>query len=344
MTCAYCGHENPIPKSEVSIDEVDFDDALNHLAQTEPSEDTLTTQCQTCAAVFQFEANIHAGECPFCGSSIVTSNSYHKHIKPHALLPFKIAAREAKQAFRQWIKGRWFAPGGLKKYARADTQLHGMYVPYWTYDSATDTTYSGQRGDVYQVPQTYQVIENGRQVTRTRMVTKIRWSPVSGRVLRRFDDVLVLASNSLPRQVTQRLEPWDLASLVPYQEAYLSGYRSEVYQIDLEPGFEHARQVMDRIIRSDVNQDIGGDQQRIQRLDTQHHDISFKHILLPVWLATFRYRNKPYRFVINARTGEVQGERPYSAWKIAFAVLVGTALAGAAVYLYSQGAAMQGTY
>ena len=196
-------------------------------------------------------------------------------------------------------------------------------------------------GDAYQVPQTYQVIENGRRVTRTRMVTKIRWTPVSGRVSRHFDDVLVLASNSLPRQVTQRLEPWDLANLVPYQEEYLSGYRSEVYQIDLEPGFEHARKIMDRVIRSDVNRDIGGDQQRIQNMDTRHRGISFKHVLLPVWLATFRYREKPYRFVINARTGEVQGERPYSAWKIALAVLIGTALAGALVYLYSQGAIMQ---
>ena len=34
----------------------------------------------------------------------------------------------------------------------------------------------------------------------------------------------------------------------------------------------------------------------------------------------------------NGRTGEVKGERPYSAWKIGFAVLAGLVLAAAVGY------------
>jgi len=74
-------------------------------------------------------------------------------------------------------------------------------------------------------------------------------------------------------------------------------------------------------IRRTVRRDIGGDEQRIMSMRTQWEDLKFKYILLPVWVASFRYRDKVYRFLVNARTGEVQGERPYSAWKITFLVL-----------------------
>ena len=78
---------------------------------------------------------------------------------------------------------------------------------------------------------------------------------------------------------------------------------------------------------SDVKYDIGGDDQRIGQVNTQVSDVTFKHVLLPVWLAAYKYRGNTYRFVVNGRTGRVQGERPYSTWKIAFAVLAGAILA-----------------
>jgi hypothetical protein len=39
--------------------------------------------------------------------------------------------------------------------------------------------------------------------------------------------------------------------------------------------------------------------------------------------------------VVNGRTGKVQGERPYSAIKIAFAVLIGLILAAGFGYVYA---------
>jgi hypothetical protein len=132
----------------------------------------------------------------------------------------------------------------------------------------------------------------------------------------------------LPRAVTERLEPWDLANLTPYQEEYLSGFKSEMYQVQLDQGFERAREIMADTIRRDIKRDIGGDHQRIRAADTRYGDIHFKHILLPVWMSAFRFRDKTFRFVINGRTGEVQGERPYSPWKIALAILLAATLIG----------------
>nr|HPQ94909.1 primosomal protein N' (replication factor Y) - superfamily II helicase [Thiolinea sp.] len=142
------------------------------------------------------------------------------------------------------------------------------------------------------------------------------------RVQQFFDDVLVGATRALPRTILDSIRPWDLENLVAYDQAYLSGFQSEIYQVDLDEGFQQARQIMDQAIRQAVMRDIGGDQQQITALDTRYSGSTFKHILLPVWSAAFRYQDKTYRFVINGRNGQTQGERPYSPIKIALSVLL----------------------
>jgi hypothetical protein len=153
-------------------------------------------------------------------------------------------------------------------------------------------------------------------------------------VARVFDDVLVLASRSLPKTYTDALEPWDLRALQSFRPDYLSGFAAEGYQVDLPDGFAEGRAIMDRQIERDIRADIGGDEQRISSVDTDVRDVTFKHVLLPVWMAAYKYNGKSYRFLVNGQTGEVQGERPWSAWKIALAVLAVTGIVLAGVYLY----------
>jgi len=334
LRCGHCGYENPIIAADTPLVEQDFRQTLRELKNSVATRESITIHCESCGASYSFVAATHAGECSFCGSPVVAKTEQHRELSPQALLPFKITRDQARSMFRRWLGGLWFAPGKLKDYARNDARLTGMYVPYWTYDAATATHYQGERGDNYQAQETYQTTENGRAVTRTRIVTKIRWRSVSGRVSRFFDDVLVLASPSLPREITERLEPWDLVNLVPYQEAYLSGFQSEMYQVNLDQGFERAQEIMAVTIHRDIERDIGGDHQRIHGMDTHYGEISFKHILLPVWMSAFRFRDKTYRFVVNGRTGEVQGERPYSPWKIAFAILLAALVIGGGLVVW----------
>lgn len=327
MQCQYCGHANQITDATTAIRELDLHRALRELQNAKkltPEAAVLT--CPNCAAEFAMDAHMHAGECPFCSTTVVTETGQAKLIKPKGLLPFSVTADQARESYKKWLSGLWFAPGSLKEFARDDSQLNGVYIPYWTYDSDTMTAYSGQRGDVYYVRQRYSTVVDGRRVTRTRQVPKIRWTPVSGRTHRHFDDVLVGATRTLPRKITDWLEPWDLQNLVPYTEEYLSGFSSEIYQVGLDEGFNYAQANMDRIIRSDVARSIGGDQQRIHQLDTRHSETTFKHVLLPLWSAAFQFRNKTYRFVVNGRTGKIRGERPYSPLKIMMAAILAIAL------------------
>ncbi|MHA3978908.1 TFIIB-type zinc ribbon-containing protein [Halovulum sp. GXIMD14794] len=341
LHCDHCGNEELIEgggpwAGAHAIRERDFRAALDAKIPEADIEETRVIRCESCGAEVEFDPDTHATRCPFCASPVVTDTGTHRHIKPAAVLPFALAEEEARKAMTDWLGRLWFAPNGLKKYARKGRRMDGIYVPYWTYDADTRTRYRGKRGTVYYETRTRRVNVNGKSQTRTERVQKIRWTPVSGRVARAFDDVLVLASRSLPKQYTDRLAPWDLAGLEPYQPQYLAGFRAEAYQVELSEGFVEARDIMDATIRRDVKFDIGGDRQMIDAMETDVSEVTFKHVLLPVWLAAYKYGGKTYRFVVNARTGAVQGERPYSAWKIAIAVILGAILAGTVGYFLAQ--------
>jgi LSD1 subclass zinc finger protein len=335
LKCAYCGHVNPIRPVLTEIVEHCLDTALADGLGTAPVEETRTVKCASCAAEFTFDADRHAGSCPFCGHSIVKDTGVHRQIKPAALLPFLLTEREARDKVKTWLAALWFAPTKLKTYARSEGRLAGVYLPYWTFDSRTRTRYSGRRGDYYTVPMQVRTNVNGRMVTQTRHVQKVRWRPASGEVRRFFDDVLVLASRSLPAWMTERLEPWDLLGLKPYTPEYVAGFQAEAYQLGLEECFAEAAKKMRDVITMDVRSAIGGDVQEVHRLDIEHSDRRFKHVLLPCWLGAYLFGGKSYHLCVNARTGQVQGERPYSWLKIAAAVIAGLIVAAIALAIFA---------
>ena len=307
---------------------MDFDKFLAEMEESEEVTEQVVARCEGCGAESSMDPNITSDDCPFCGSPMVAKGGSNKQIKPKSLLPFAVTRDEATKSFVDWIQSLWFAPNKLKEYTKNHQGLNGMYVPYWTYDSDTTSYYTGQRGEHYYVTETYTTQENGQTVTKTRQVRKTRWYPCRGVVWNTFDDVLVLASDSLPTKYIEALEPWDLENLVPYGDEYLAGFRTESYQLGLGPGFHKAQDIMDDDIRRSVRYDIGGDEQRISSVKSQYDNVTFKHILLPVWISAYRYQEQVYRFLINARTGEVQGERPYSWIKITLAVIAGLAVVG----------------
>ena len=249
--------------------------------------------------------------------------------KPQYVLPFGIDDKKAIENFRGWLKSLWFAPSELANYVDRADRLNGMYLPYWTFDCTTESSYSGQRGEDYSHTETY---TNSKGESDTRTVTRTNWYSVSGHVKDVFDDLLIEASGSLPKKILRALEPWDLPNLVTYNDKYLSGFRTENFQVDLPAAYKEGKVRMQQVIATTIRRDIGGDRQTISSVSTQYNSPTFKYILLPVWISAYRYNNKLYQFIINARTGEVQGERPYSALKIALAVIGGIILA---IVLYS---------
>ena len=347
LLCRSCGHHYPVDTSFEPIKEYDFNKAVQELSRLRHASGNsglnnkkLTTiQCPSCGAEFSFKENEHAGNCLYCETPIIAGTSHARFIEPRSLLPLTIQKKQAIEIYNKWIGSRWFAPTALKSHSKRNDKLIGIFLPYWTYDSQTYNQYRGQRGITYYDRQVYRTVVNGRSVTRVRTVARIRWTPVSGRVNQHFDDVLIGATKTLPRTIIDHLQPWDLDNLIPYSEEYISGFRSEIYQVTVDQGFLQAENIMEHKIRQSIRYDIGGDHQRISAVKTHHDDTTFKHVLLPVWSAAFDYHGKTYRYVINGRNGTIQGERPYSFVKIALAIALAIAIMLALLFVMeSQGA------
>lgn len=320
--CPYCGHQNAIESTGAIVQEEDFSAALTELTDSAELTEHDIVKCDACAAEIDRPPNVTSLSCPFCSSNIVLQSHTRRTIKPRSLLPFAIERKSAADRVRVWIKSLWFAPSAIKRFADIEGVIKGIYYPAWTYDCRTITDYTGFRGDAYYVTVSYTTTVNGKPVQRTRQERRIRWSPAWGTVRNAFDDLLVLASRSLPDAFARKLEPWDLKALMPYQDAYLSGFLAESYQIDLAKGFDLAKGIMAPAIDATICADIGGDEQRITSRRVKYLNITFKHVLLPIWIGAYRFRERVFRVLVNARTGEVQGERPYSWIKITLLVLV----------------------
>jgi DNA-directed RNA polymerase subunit RPC12/RpoP len=330
LACDHCGAKIPIDAPNRPILEHDFAAALAG-AETRSIGDVAQgareVQCKVCGA--RAIVTRHADRCAFCDAPmIVELGANERTILPESVLPFVVTQKDAAGKFQKWLASRWFAPGDLGKRAKKDG-LDGVYLPYWTYDAQTTSRYVGQRGERYWENETY--MEDN--VLKTRRVQKTRWFPAAGIVRVPFDDVLVPATETLPRKLVQKLEPWDLPSLRPFDGKYLAGFIAERYQVELADGFKVAQLRMEPVIRKAIYADIGGDEQQILGLDTHYDGVTFKHILLPLWLSSFRYNEKVYRVTVNARTGETAGERPYSWIKILLLVLIIAAAIGGLIYL-----------
>ena len=68
-------------------------------------------------------------------------------------------------------------------------------------------------------------------------------------------------------------------------------------------------------------------QSRVSTVATNYSAVTFKHLLLPVYVGAYRFRDKVYQVVVNGFSGTMAGQYPYSAWKIAFLVLVALIIA-----------------
>lgn len=335
LNCQYCGAKNEIPQIEGEVEEFDFHSFLDKKLSKEEVKVESFVKCGTCGAQSTLEPNITSASCPYCATPLVIEDAQSEEIiQPKSLLPFKLDKDAAIKEFKKWVSKLWFAPGELKKAILNFDHFKGVYIPYWTYDSETVTQYVGQRGEYYYVTETYTVTEDDQEVTKTREVKKTRWYPANGTVEKFFDDVLTVATDTLPEKYISELEPWDMENLVPYNKSYLSGFITEKYQIDLAKGFENAKEIMTPKIRESIKRDIGGDRQRIILMNTNYDDIRFKHLLLPVFVSAYNFKGKLYQFLVNGRTGEVQGKRPYSWIKIALASLAGLAIIALIVFAF----------
>ncbi len=314
LACPYCDAQKTIRTNLADIVERDLNSFLRpETERLQPlARDAMQVTCNSCGATVTFIPPETATSCDFCTAKIVAQPKVADPlVAPEGVLPFSIANKEAIASLKNWTSSRWFAPNALKTMAQHD-KAQSIYLPFWTFDANTATDYTGQRGENYQDTEYYTDSEGKRK---SRTVTKTNWYSASGFVTRHFDDVPIPATTSVLPNYISHLK-FDFNELASYDPGYLSGHKAQTYQVSLEDGFEKFKMVINPVIEDDCRNDIGGDRQRVATMDTKYSDITFKHILVPVYAGAYKFNNKVYQIIVNGRTGEVQGERPYSWLKI----------------------------
>lgn len=327
LCCDYCGSLITIElKKPEHIRELDFE-AYRSMADDIVTDATKVVVCHHCNAETTFDEKQKSMQCPYCGTAIMeTDVHYQRLIRPSYLQPFKVGEHQVQDCMKRWIKKLWFAPGKLKHRAVRTNQLKSVLVPYWTYDAQTTTAYTGRRGDDYTV--TVGQGKNRRTERRT------SWRSVSGRVARFFDDVMVPASRLIPPKVLQELQYWNPEEYVEFDKRFQAGVLTEKYSVKFTDGYLVAQKQMEGVIQGDIRSDIGGDHQRISSFKTTYSDVKFKLVLLPFFMSAYTYKGKLYHFYVNGVSGNISGDRPYSAWKIFFAILFGLIAVAALVYVF----------
>ncbi len=344
LTCGYCGHTAEVPVTQEAIREYDLEEALSEMAAV-PHEmgyggDKRSIKCESCGAVNTLDANVVSTECPFCGSNqVVPQEQVAQVVKPESLLPFQVDQAKAVALFRAWLGRGFFRPNPVKKIAKdAEARLQGVYLPFWTFDAYTSSWWNAEAGFYYYVTEEYwDTDDEGRRVRRTRQVQKTRWEPASGFLPLPFDDVLVPAASSVDRSMVEKVYPFDTNVLVPYKSDYLSGWGAEAYTIGLKDAWGTGQEIIERDVHVACSREVPGDTQRGLRVRTAYSNMTYKHVLFPVWLASYRYRDKVYQFLVNGQSGEVQGEAPISWIKVALVVILVIIVLAVMIWLFSQG-------
>jgi len=326
LTCPFCGNRQEVLDPDVEVVEHDLREALAALdagltgrtgAQVEGEREVV---CQNCGGRTTFTGTLTATRCPYCATPIQRDDVHEApaRLAVDGVLPFTIDERTADAAIERWIGSRWFAPNEFKRYATAGS-FNSVYCAYFTYDATTTTRYTGRRGDHYTV-----VVGSGQD---RRTETRTRWSPAAGTVRNHFDDLPVCANDGLDRRHVEALEPWPTAEARPFNPEYLAGHLARTYDHDVRTCLQPAKARMEDAIRDAVRRDIGGDVQQISSMGVHYERLGYKHLLLPVWLLTVVHAGAPFQVLINGVTGEVHGQRPYSAVKIAVAVVAALVVA-----------------
>jgi predicted RNA-binding Zn-ribbon protein involved in translation (DUF1610 family) len=340
MVCEHCGATRKVGEAEGgrTIVEYDLEQGLARASQRGYGVAVRTIGCKECGSVVSFGESVTARACDFCGSAQVLEQAASRNVlRPESVVPFQIDRGAASQKFAAWIGGLWFRPSDLKRQARVQ-ELTGMYVPYWSFDARVHSDWTAQAGYHYYVTETRTTRDaQGNTVTRDERVQKTRWERAWGSRDDVYDDHLICGSRGIPPELAGKLRTFDTGQLRSYDPGFLAGWKAEEYSVELNAAWQQAVAAIEAEQRSRCSRDVPGDTQRFLDVDNRFSGEKFKHVLLPIWIAAYRYHDRPFQFLVNGQTGEITGKAPWSWVKIAlFTLAIAALIIGIIVLIQSR--------
>ena len=304
MKCPYCDTEFEVDAikefNEVSQPEQDDFSWDNPSSEWDASEQDgmKVYSCENCGGQIVADETTSASACPYCDSPIVMSGQFEGGLKPDLIIPFKIDKEGAKEALRNFMKGKFLLPKSFADENRIE-EIKGVYVPFWLFDCDADAKLK------FKAAKTRSWRSGDYAYTETKHYMIIRSGDIS------FDKVPVDGSTKMPDELSEAIEPFNYGDCKDFLPAYLAGYLSDKYDVDAETSQSRANErIKTSTLQEFENTVQGYDSVIPEAVNIQLKSGKIRYALLPVWMLNTKYRGEMYSFSMNGQTGKFVGNLP----------------------------------
>jgi len=318
IACQHCGYQQKVEGALLGRSADEFEFTLDTLNQAEQGWGELRSQlhCDNCGAELSYPKGAVATSCPYCASNKVNVQvAEEEKLRPRFLVPFKLSKEQLPTLVSTWLGQGWFHPPELSA-GFMIRRFSAVYLPFWTFDANISADWEAEVGQ--QVSQRVYNASQKRWETRTHIV----WNWREGQVDVPIDDLVIsgVAPQRLIQTILSKTLPFDLSGLVAYQSDYLAGLQAQAYDVTLPEAWEQAKVEMRERAKQACHDDIPSAYVRNFSVSADFADESWRYILLPIYLAAYRYKDKVYQVMVNGQTGKVAGQKPVDWSKVWLAI------------------------
>ena len=297
--CPFCGREAPERKR---VEAPAPDQARVH-----------DFRCRSCGASVTYDISVKALRCPYCDNRFLDeAPPTTARARPRWVVPFGVGGDGARSAFRKWLGVGFWRPSNLSKQAKL-RQLDGLYLPYWLFDAKVHAYWTADS-------------------SATRPGSRADWNPRAGELRKQYKNVPVPASKGLVRKELNAISPYSLDNAVAFDPDRPLERPSESFSVSRRKAREEVRGLIDEFVTSDCGALVPGRHRNLHTCSLVS-DTTATPVLLPAWIFAYRYRDKPYRFVLNGQTAAGTGTAPISLLKVLIAAAIGLAALGVVIGL-----------
>lgn len=299
LSCEYCGFIQ-VAEDTSTADEggqvLDFELPTTRAHRWAEAQHRLV--CDQCGAMTLLAEGERVKHCPYCGSRhLISSDETEELIDPQSIIIMQIDQQEAVRRIKQWLFSGSFIPDDLRRNVRSST-IRAAYYPFWIFDGTLEMQWTCEVKDA---------------TSRTS-----QWDTQSGVEYENFKDVLIPGLKAIDRKKLAAVEPYDLRAVVDFNPEHLVGWRTLAYNVSMADASLLAReQVAQKMQRSLGGRVLVGQSRRNLRSGALNWSgITYRQILLPLWVGAYGYHGKVYRVFVNGQTGVVSGDRPQDKFKV----------------------------
>lgn len=284
MVCPFCDSEKSDERADVKTPDI--------------------TICPNCGGEVPVEQHTSATQCPYCESYLIFNERVEGEYEPKLIIPFELGKETCKKSIREKFKKNLFAPTDFLSEVRLNG-MQGVYVPYWLYNYDTHCVFQGEGTKV----RTW--TSGNTEYTETSYYAVDRDMDIS------FDKIPVDASEKMPDDVMDLMEPYNYKQLKAFTPEYMSGFYAEKYNMVSDAVEPRARKKMNDDAIGLMKQSYSGyTSVRTVRQDVIVKDSEAVYGLLPVWKYLYTYNGQEYPFYVNGQTGKIIGNAPVSKKKV----------------------------